>query len=311
MKYFVVAIIVAAAAVTAAQTSAPTPAFDVASIKPNTSGDGLVFFELPPGGRFTASGMTLRMLIAMAYGTPQPLPTSRIIGGPSWLGSDRFDIVAKTESPVAPGPSGPLPLMLRALLADRFKLAVHNESRELPIYALAKARSDGKLGTQLQSSATDCAAIAAARGRGGAPPAPAGPGGPAGPGPGGPGGRGPAFDAAGRPVCGTMIGPANIAAGGQTMGQLATILSGRVDRLVVDRTGLTGTFDIILTWTPDRIPQTPPGPPPPGAPAFPAIDPNGPSIFTAVQEQLGLKLESTKGSVDVLVIDRAEQPTED
>jgi len=108
-----------------------------------------------------------------------------------------------------------------------------------------------------------------------------------------------------------MVGPANIAAGGQTLAQLATLLSGRVGRPVVDRTGLTGTFDITLTWTPDQIPQGVAGPPPPGAPPFPAIDPNGPSIFTAVQEQLGLKLESTKGPVDVVVIDRAEHPTED
>jgi uncharacterized protein (TIGR03435 family) len=80
---------------------------------------------------------------------------------------------------------------------------------------------------------------------------------------------------------------------------------------VIDRTGLTGGFDFTLTWTPDQIPQGQPGPPPPGAPPLPPIDPNGPSIFTAVQEQLGLKLESTKGPVDVLVIDRAEQPIAD
>ena len=80
---------------------------------------------------------------------------------------------------------------------------------------------------------------------------------------------------------------------------------------VVDRTGLTGSFDIDLKWTPDQIPQEQPGPPPPGGPPLVAIDPNGPSIFTAVQEQLGLKLESTKGPVDVVVIDRVEQPTED
>ena len=108
-----------------------------------------------------------------------------------------------------------------------------------------------------------------------------------------------------------MMGPANLAVGGQGIAQLATALSNRVGRTVVDRTGLTGAFDIDLTWTPDQMPQAPPGPPPPGAPPLPSIDPNGPSIFTAVQEQLGLKLESTKGPVDVVVIDRVEQPTED
>jgi uncharacterized protein (TIGR03435 family) len=184
------------------------------------------------------------------------------------------------------------------VLVDRFKLAVHNESRELPIYELVKARSDGKLGPQLHPATVDCAALAAARGRG-APP-------PGGPGPGGPG-----FGPGGRPVCGMMVGPANLAAGGQSMAQFAALLSGRVQRVVIDRTGLTGNFDFDLTWTPDQMPQGQPGPPPPGAPPLPPIDPNGPSIFTAVQEQLGLKLESTKGPVDVVVIDRAEQPTED
>jgi uncharacterized protein (TIGR03435 family) len=96
------------------------------------------------------------------------------------------------------------------------------------------------------------------------------------------------------------------------MSQLASLLSGRVNRIVVDRTELAGTFDFDLNWTPDQMPQQPPpGALPPGAPPLPPIDPNGPSIFTAVQEQLGLKLESTKGPVDVIVIDRVEQPTED
>jgi uncharacterized protein (TIGR03435 family) len=95
------------------------------------------------------------------------------------------------------------------------------------------------------------------------------------------------------------------------MAQIATLLSGRVGRTVIDRTGLMGAFDVDLAWTPDQMPQTPPGPPPPGAPPLPPIDPNGPSLFTAVQEQLGLKLESSKGPVDVVVIDSIEQPTED
>jgi uncharacterized protein (TIGR03435 family) len=253
------------------------------------------------------------MLIANAYGTPQPLPNFRIIGGPGWIGSDRFDIVAKAEGDVPPGPNGVLPLMIRAMLADRFKLVVHNESRELPMYELVTGRNDGKLGAQLHPAAVDCAALAAARGRG-APP-PGGPGGPGADGRGGPGGPGPGggpgFGPGGRPMCGMLRGPANLAAGGSSMAQLATALSGVVGRTVVDRTGLTGTFDMDLTWTPEQIPQGPAGPPPPGAPPLPPIDPNGPSIFTAVQEQLGLKLESTKGAVDVVMIDSVEPPTED
>ena len=104
------------------------------------------------------------------------------------------------------------------------------------------------------------------------------------------------------------IGPGNIAGGGSTMAQFADTLSIWAGRIVVDRTGLTGGFDIDLTWTPEQLPGGRGGDLPPG---FPAIDPNGPSIFTAVQEQLGLKLDSTKGPVDVLVIDRLEHPTED
>ena len=99
--------------------------------------------------------------------------------------------------------------------------------------------------------------------------------------------------------------------GSVSMAQLTTVLSRMVNRTVVDRTAITGNFDVDLTWTPDQIPQGPQGAPPPGAPPLLPIDPNGPSIFTAVQEQLGLKLESSKGPVNVVVIDRAEQPTED
>jgi uncharacterized protein (TIGR03435 family) len=106
------------------------------------------------------------------------------------------------------------------------------------------------------------------------------------------------------------MGPGSLSASGQPMSQIAQMLSQWVNRTVVDRTGLTGGFDFDLTWTPDQIPQGR-GEPPPGAPPLPPIDPNGPSIFTAVQEQLGLKLDSQRGPVEVLVIDSVEQPTED
>jgi uncharacterized protein (TIGR03435 family) len=109
-----------------------------------------------------------------------------------------------------------------------------------------------------------------------------------------------------------MVGFGNIKARGVTMAALASTLSGFVGRIVVDRTGLTTGFDVELTWTPDQLPQRASA----GAGDQPlvngaTVDPNGPSIFTALQEQLGLKLESTKGPVDVLVIDRAEKPSED
>ncbi len=197
--------------------------------------------------------------------------------------------------------------MLRALLADRFRLTTHKETRELPIFALTFARNDRTLGPQLRRSATDCAALAAARGRRGS-----GGQGAAG----GPDGRGVApavpmpLAPGERPSCGMRIGPGTIVAGGNQLSQFASVLSTWVNRIVVDRTGLTGGYDIDLQWTPDQMPFGFGGDRPAGAVPAPS-DPNRPSIFTALQEQLGLKLDSQKGPVEVLVIDHVEPPTED
>jgi len=231
MRHLIVAILAATAAA-AAQTPPPAPAFEVASIKPNKSGDGRFGIGMQPGGRFAATGIPLRQLIAMAYGSPgQPLPAFRIIGGPAWMNSDRFDIVAKAEGDIQPGSNSPLPLMLRALLADRFKLVVHNESRELPIYALMKARRDGKLGPQLRPTTVDCAALAAARGRDGGPPP-----------------DGPGVGPAGRPTCGMTVGPGSLAAGGQTMAQFAALHGGRA--WVEDNPGGGASFRVFLPAKP-------------------------------------------------------------
>jgi uncharacterized protein (TIGR03435 family) len=105
--------------------------------------------------------------------------------------------------------------------------------------------------------------------------------------------------------CGIRIGPGNMAVGGSSLSQFANSLGMFTGRVVQDRTGLTGNYDFNLTWTPDQMPQRPPG-----ASDLP-VDPNGPSIFTAVQEQLGLKLDSQRGPVELVVIDRAEKPVED
>jgi len=276
-------------------------AFEVASIKPNNSGDGRVLLGMQPG-RFTATNVTLRMLIRNAY----QLQDFQITGGPAWLGSDHFDVIAKMPEGFQPTPgpppaagSAPTPvqLMMRALLAERFKLAAHNETKESPIYALIVARSDGKLGPQMKKSELDCAAIlAAARGRGpGVMPPP----------PGGPGRGGDNIP------CGIRIGPGALTMGGTPLPNFAQSLGMFAGRIVLDRTGLTGAYDINLTWTPDQMPRpagAPDGPPPQinGV----AIDPHGPSLFTAVQEQLGLKLDSQRGPVEMLVIDRAEKPVE-
>jgi uncharacterized protein (TIGR03435 family) len=276
--------------------NAGAPAFEVASVKPNKSGEPFIRFGLQPGGRFNAVNVPLRELIVFAYA---PLQRSQIVGGPAWMDSDRFDVTAKAEGdvpPVAPGAAGPVSLMMRTLLADRFKLVAHTESREQSIYNLTFARDDRRLGTQLTPSTVDCAARAAARGRGtgpaGLPPSPP-PGPPA---------------AGQRLECGMMMGLGSISAGGVTLTELTRMLSQRTNRMVVDRTGLTGRYDFTMEFTPDQMP--PPGAQLNGAP-LPAINPDGPSLFTALQEQLGLKLESARGPVETLIIDSVEQPTPD
>ncbi len=260
-----------------------------------------------PGGRFAATNVTLGMLIPLAYqlqggrGGPPGGANSQLVGAPSWVNSDHFDIVAKADANITPDQ---FPELIKSLLVDRFKLAAHKESREQQVYALVLARSDGKLGAGLRPVSAECTATLAAR-RWGGPPPPGGPGGP-GRGPGGP----PLPAPGERPPCGmTRMGPGNLSTGGAQMEQLASSLVPWVNRVVLDKTGLTGAYEFDLQWTPDQMPAGR-GDPPPGV-VLPPIDPNGPSIFTAVQEQLGLKLESTKGPVDVLVIDHVEQPTED
>ncbi len=271
--------------------STDKPKFEVASVRPNTSNDGKVMLGIQPGGRFNAVNVPLWDLIRQAYN----LQRTQIVGGPDWLETARFDIIAKAEGDIpraGPGsPPGPLNFMMQDLLEDRFKLKAHRETRELPIYALMLARADQKLGAGLRSSTADCEAF---RGRGRGGPGPDGP----------PRGM---LAPGERPTCGMMIGPGQVVAGGIPISQLTQMLSMFTQRIVVDRTGLKGNFDIDLTFTPDRMPQ---GPPPPGV-QLPPIDPNGPSVFTAIQEQLGLKLESERGPVDVLVIDHVERPTPD
>jgi uncharacterized protein (TIGR03435 family) len=276
-----------------AQSQAAAPAsdtaFEVASVKANNSGQPFVQVGMAPGGRFTATNVPLRQLILMAY----QLQPFQIEGAPAWITTERFDVVAKGSGPLAPaapGTPGPIQVMMKSLLADRFKLAAHIEMKEMPIYALMVARSDGRLGPQLKASTIDCTAVNA--GRRGAPP------------------QGPPNFSGQAPQCGMMVRPGGVKAGGVPINQILQLLSQNVQRIVVDRTALTGNYEIDLTWTPEQLPQGR-GDPPPGAPALSPIDPNGPSLFTALEEQLGLKLESTRGPVDVLVVDKVERPTED
>ena len=272
--------------------SNPSLRFEVASIKPNKAPLSMITANQEPGGRFVATNQSVKDLIALAY----KIRDSQIVGGPAWLGTDRFDINARADRELPPfnptAESGPLEQMLQSLLADRFKLVAHRETRELPIFALVMARSDGRPGEKLRPSSTDCATVFADRAR-------AGQSGP--------------LVTGDRPTCGMVVSPWSIRIGGGPLSQLTMVLTNMTNRFVVDRTGLTGNFDVDLQWTPQgmRIGK-PPGDNPPG-PALPAPPPdaNGATLETAIQEQLGLKLDPQRGPVPVLVIERAEPPTPD
>jgi bla regulator protein blaR1 len=267
-----------------AQQPSSSAAFDVTSVKPNNTGSGMVRMLPAANGGWQAENVTLGMLVRLAF----QLQDNQLVGGPRWLFDDRFDVMGTGTSP---GRDGPVFDKLKSFLADRFKLVTHVETREQPIFALVLARRDGKLGEKITPSTTDCTPTGpAGRGRGQtAPPAP---------------GQ--------RPKCGFMIGPGRIMLGGQTMASIATTLSRFAGGIVVDKTNLPGTYDLELTYAPDPA-ISPTGrdlPPRPGGEP-PVANTDAPSIFAAVQEQLGLKLEPTKGPVDVLVIDSAEHPTQD
>ena len=312
MKNLLVAMLSVAAIIVVLNAQDPAPVPYVASVKKVAGGFGAQMRIAP--GTISANGVPVRLLMRQAYGQLQDF---QLVGGPDWINSDRFDIEAKIEGG-GPMSSQVLQSVMRQILEERFALKTHKETRELPIYALMVARSDGRLGPNLKPSSPECATLMTQRGRGPVP-APDGRGGigvsRGGPppdgrgGPGRAGGPGP-FDFDAPAVCGQRGGGfGRLRAGGTTMADFATMISGTAQRVVIDKTGLTGYYDIALTYTPtgDQLPQ---GAPPPGAPAPPPIDPDGPSFFTAIQEQLGLKLENQRGPVDVVVIDSIEQPTE-
>ncbi|HEY1760017.1 MAG TPA: M56 family metallopeptidase [Bryobacteraceae bacterium] len=273
-----------------APASATTPAFEVASIKPCT--------DAPPGvrsgtgsvspGRLSENCLTVKSLITTAYvlfanGQHQPSSSLKLLpveGGPAWLSSDRYSIDARAEGPANPEMmQGP---MLQALLEDRFKLRVRRETREVPVYALTVAKGGLKL---QQAEEGSCTPRDIANG-----PAPH-------PQPGQ------------KPFC----GQAGLVRKGSnfywelramTLDEFSKWLNLSLDRLVIDKTGAAGNFDFHLEFAPD---ETTPGLVPGGAEPS---DPTGPSIFTAVQEQLGLKLEPAKGPGEFLVIDHIEKPSE-
>jgi bla regulator protein BlaR1 len=267
-------------------------AFDAASIKLNKSG-GPSNRDFGAGGRFTARNTPLRLLIQLAY----RIQDFQLSGKQDVL-NDRFDIVAKTEGNP---PVNEMQSMLRTLLKDRFKLTVRGETKQLPVYALVMARKDRTMGVDLRRSGTECAPIRIPASFPNAPPPPPPPGPQAPPGP-----RADQDPNRFGQGCGGMLTPGLISARKMTMTQLANLLSRFLNRSVMERTGLTGDFDVDLVYTPDQMPTAAAGGPPPVT-----GPPDGPSIFTATQEQLGLRLQSTKGPVEIVVIDSVQQPTPD
>jgi uncharacterized protein (TIGR03435 family) len=252
-------------------TDASVPAFVSVSIKANRSGDLKSRPMTMTDGKLTVTNQLVRDLIRSSYGV-------QVDGGPDWLGSDRFDIEARVEGNVTRAELNP---MLRKLLADRFHLIAHGDTKTVPVYALVLARSDGTLGPQARPSACT--------GREALPAAPVVP-------------RlvdpNNDLEALSPPPCGVVrTRRGTLVARGVTMEGLAVGgLSTIFDRKVVDRTGLSGRYDVTAEWTPALGPPKPAG--------------VGPATLIALDEQLGLKLDAAQGPINILVIDRIEHPVE-
>jgi uncharacterized protein (TIGR03435 family) len=235
---------------------ADTPHFDVVSIKRNTSAEPGGKNGLDPGA-YTGINVTVRRMIALAY---QPMPNAQIDEGPAWIRTERFDVQARfTGTPSRPQ----LQQMLRAMLADRFTLRTHMESRPTPVFALTMLKP-GTPGPALKPSALDCSNPAQR------PPA------------------------TGGPSCAFQYTDGLIRGRGVTLDQIAAELT--AGRTVVNRTGLEGFYDVELRWTPDVT--------------APPADDAPPTLATALREQLGLRLDPVTLTMEHLVIDSVERPTE-
>jgi uncharacterized protein (TIGR03435 family) len=245
-----------------AQAADEGAAFAQASVTAHAPGDTRFYPLVMTDRRFTATNMRLHTLLLGAY------PGVRLEGAPEWFDSDRFDVDATASEPAT---NAQMWSMVRTLLKDRFKLSLHEDTRLRPVYALVLIAADGTLGEQIRPSACT--------GKGTIPQGNWGPDNPP-----------PA------PCGSTQTRPGRLVARWQTMSELATGLSPTLGTRVIDRTGLTGKYDLEAQWTPA------PGPPGPAALGI------GPATFTALEEQLGLKLASETGPVQFLVIDRAERP---
>jgi uncharacterized protein (TIGR03435 family) len=293
-----------------AQTAQNSPTFEVASVKPAApiTGNAIrVMMRGGPGtpdpGQITYTNVTVKNVLMNAYGVK-----GFQISGPSWLDSERYDIVAKLPRGAT---KAEFMAMLQNLLAERFKLTLHREKKDLPMYVLVVGKNGPKLKESVDDAApkegdvpkSDGPAAAMGKiaiGKDGFPVLPPGSGG------------------RGATAMMLMNGNARMTANRQSMAGLAEMLSGQLDLPVVDMTGLTGNYDFTLYFAPEglvgmRLPGGLPPPPPPGegGPGMPMASApdaqSNPSLFAALQEQLGLKLEQRKGPVDLLVIDHLEK----
>ena len=268
-----VAVAVSVTAVVTGQSPEPPLIPYVASVKVNASDDEASFTRRLPGGTFLASNVKLHDMIAFAHG----LQSFEVEGGPNWIRDVRLDVTIKAETNVGPVAIGPTQIGLqlaRDVLAKRFSFRGHRETRDRPVFALVRSREDGALGPRIRRSGTDCAALAAEAGKSGAP--------------------WPPRSAEGRILCGLQTTGNTLTAGGYPMSEFQRYLTGQTQRAVIDRTGLAGAWDFELTFAP------------PDVAADASADRNVPTLFTALQEQLGLRLEATTGPVEVLVVDRLE-----
>jgi uncharacterized protein (TIGR03435 family) len=271
---------------------APSPAFDVVSIKPNRTNQGIPLVVFQPGGRVIAGNVDVRQVILVAYG----LENIQLVNAPDWTATERFAIEARTADETS---TDSIRMMLRTMLAERFGMAAHPERREVPLFALTMARSDKRPGPGLRPSGPECAPIKPPAGVPMPPPPPPPPAGNAGakiriilP-----------RDEPLRRRCGAMLTPGWFSARSITMQELTSPLTQLMRRPVVDETGLTGEFDLDVFFQPEGLGGVLVGPPPQSVS-------DAPALTTALQDELGLRLEPRRGPVDVLVVDRIERPTE-
>jgi uncharacterized protein (TIGR03435 family) len=276
-----------------AQSPAPTPAnaappavFDAASIKPqapSTDGNIRTMVQFPPNGRFTGAGVSVKTLICIAYG----LSDFQVLGGPDWIDSVRYDVLATPgsalEEQLQKMKSEENQLakrqMMQALLADRFKLTLHHDTKELPVYSLVVGKGGAKLQETKPDDTNPDAANASAH---------------------------PANK--GRVRMSFQSTAIEITATGMSMDGLARQLASQLNSTVQNQTGLKGIYDFSLSFTPNDAASAAPDP---GGGANGGIADNaGTSLFAAVQDQLGLKLESKKGPVDVVVVDHVDKPSD-